>query len=116
MCHLKKKAVNDAKYKRHGNMLAGPSSHISVVLNCLTGAQPSGTHSMNAAATIETPRQSAIRGYGATAAQDVLVGDGKYQAVSEGSNDPPGPSTVGDAGAGAGVVMTRAPHWTSLPE
>lgn len=71
---------------------------------------------MTATATIEAPSTSAVRGYGAQLAQEVLVGEGKYHAVSEGSNDPPGPSTVGDAGAGAGVVMTKVPHWTSFPE
>ena len=71
---------------------------------------------MNAAATIETPSTSAVLGHGAPSAQDVLVGEGKYHAVSEGSNDPSGPSTVGDAGAGAGVVITKVPHWTSFPE
>lgn len=81
-------------------------------------ARSNGVYSINinAAAATETPSASVIRGYGVCGTQAVLVGDGKYQAVSEGSNDPPGPSMGGDVGAGAGVVMTKVPHWTSLPE
>lgn len=67
-------------------------------------------HSTNTAASTETPNTSAVLGSDLNSAQDVLVGEGKYQAVSEGSIPPSGLSTVGDAGAGAGVVMTKVPH------
>lgn len=67
-------------------------------------------HNTNTAASTETLNTSAVLGFDLNSAQDVLVGEGKYQAVSEGSIPPSGLSTVGDAGAGAGVVMTKVPH------
>lgn len=90
-----------------------PSS-LRMVFTSPTGQ--ADAQSTNAAASAETPNTSVVTGSNLSMAQDVLVGEGKYHAVSEGSIGPSGLSTVGDAGAGAGVVMTKVPHWTSLPE
>lgn len=111
-CEDKTIAVDDAT-ERQGNMQPR-SNHRPSARSSPT--RQADAQSTNAAASAETPNTSIVPGSNLPLAQDVLVGEGKYHAVSEGSIGPSGLSTVGDAGAGAGVVMTKVPHWTSLPE